>query len=173
MEKYVQIKEENKNSNTIPITSDKKNSKHSKCSLFFYQWLAGWLAFIATCCSVLCAHITVKNARYKLNVMGYVTECWSFKNDCINFDSKRSDSLTLRLIGVQLILHTHIHMCACACALFSICSNLWMRVLFASNTHVDTSHLVYFKLADFVRAPKLSRPIHHRPFYFSLGYIIR
>lgn len=107
----------------------------------------GWLALITTCCSVLCAHITVKNARYKLNVMGYVTECWSFKDDCINFDLKRSDSSTSSYWCA--IDSTHIR------ALSPIYSNPWMRVLFVLNT--DISHLVYFKLIDFVRFKALDQ----------------
>lgn len=167
MKKNVQIKEENKNTNSANNDSDKKNPKHSKRSLFSYH-LAGWVAFIATCCSILCAHITVKNARYKLNVMGYVTECWSFEDDCINFDLRRSASLTLRLIGVQLILHTQIH----ARASSSIYLKPWMRVLFLSNSrYTDTAQAN--RLHSFKALSSHSPWLYHsmKPVYFCV-YVV-
>lgn len=87
--------------------------------------MAGWL--LVRLVARLYTHITVKNARYKLNVMCYVTECWSFKGDCTDFDLNEKRFFNASsYIGVQLIVHTHTH-----------AQRTHTRVLLYTHTHDD------------------------------------
>lgn len=111
----------------------------------------------------------MKSARHKLNVMGYVTECWSLKDDCcINFDLKRSDSSTLLLIGVQSILHTYrLRVRALLCTRTHGC------VCFSYQTHSTHTHAPRHITLGTLQANRLhsfqsSRPTHHHHFTFRL-----